>query len=185
MPTRAVSAPRADGKSPLHRQRRAARVGRLIGSAEKPVKVLGQGDVAQKLFVAADKFSSSARRKIEDAGGFVQVLAPEAPEARSPEAEESTEQKPADTKRTRAKAKASRAGSRARGTDRGGEESPVRSRRPKKTLPRRTRNSLSLRVIRPRGNRGDTGSVRRGRDDDRLSHCSACAAAAPRSASSG
>ena len=49
----------------------------LIGSTEKPLKVLGQGDVSQKLFVAADAFSASARRKIEEAGGFVQVLAPE------------------------------------------------------------------------------------------------------------
>jgi large subunit ribosomal protein L15 len=49
----------------------------LIGSAEKPVKVLGHGDVSQKLFIAADKFSESAKSKIEAAGGFVQVLAPQ------------------------------------------------------------------------------------------------------------
>ena len=55
----------------------------LIGSAERPVKVLGHGDVSQKLFIAADKFSDSAKTKIEAAGGFVQVLAPE--KAASPE----------------------------------------------------------------------------------------------------
>ena len=49
----------------------------LIGGLRKPVKILGQGEVTQKLFVAADAFSASARRKIEGAGGFVQVLAPE------------------------------------------------------------------------------------------------------------
>ena len=49
----------------------------LIGGDDKPVKVLGQGEVNQKLFVAADAFSASARRKIEEAGGFIQVLAPE------------------------------------------------------------------------------------------------------------
>lgn len=49
----------------------------LIGSTERPVKVLGQGDVTEKLFVAADAFSASARRKIEEAGGFVQLLAAE------------------------------------------------------------------------------------------------------------
>ncbi len=49
----------------------------LIGGTKLPVKVLGQGEVSQKLFVAADAFSASARRKIEEAGGFVQVLAPE------------------------------------------------------------------------------------------------------------
>jgi large subunit ribosomal protein L15 len=65
----------------------------LIGSTERPVKVLGQGDVTEKLFVAADAFSASARRKIEEAGGFVQLLAPET-EAKSsaaePESSEST-----------------------------------------------------------------------------------------------
>jgi len=49
----------------------------LIGSSERPVKVLGQGDVSQKLFIAADLFSNSAKSKIEAAGGFVQALAPE------------------------------------------------------------------------------------------------------------
>lgn len=52
----------------------------LIGSTERPVKVLGQGDVSGKLFVAADAFSATARKKIEDAGGFVQVLGPEKPD---------------------------------------------------------------------------------------------------------
>ena len=46
----------------------------LIRAGDKPLKVLGQGDVSQKLFVAAQAFSASARRKIEEAGGFVQVL---------------------------------------------------------------------------------------------------------------
>jgi large subunit ribosomal protein L15 len=49
----------------------------LIRDLAKPIKILGQGEVSQKLFVAADAFSASARRKIEEAGGFVQVLAPE------------------------------------------------------------------------------------------------------------
>ncbi len=57
----------------------------LIGSSEKPVKVLGHGDVSQKLFIAADKFSESAKSKVEAAGGFVQVLAPE--KAAKPEAD--------------------------------------------------------------------------------------------------
>jgi large subunit ribosomal protein L15 len=47
----------------------------LIRGDDKPLKVLGQGDVTQKLFVAAEAFSASARRKIEEAGGFVQLLA--------------------------------------------------------------------------------------------------------------
>jgi large subunit ribosomal protein L15 len=58
----------------------------LIGSTERPLKVLGQGDVSEKLFVAADSFSASARRKIEEAGGFVQLLAPEKAAAADEEA---------------------------------------------------------------------------------------------------
>ena len=63
----------------------------LIGGDDRPVKVLGQGEVSQKLFVAADAFSASARRKIEEAGGFVQVLGPDKVEAdRRPEADEAS-----------------------------------------------------------------------------------------------
>ncbi len=39
------------------------------------MKVLGSGDVTEKLFVATDAITRSARQKIEAAGGFVQVLA--------------------------------------------------------------------------------------------------------------
>lgn len=53
----------------------------LIRGDDKPLKVLGQGDVSVKLFVAADAFSASARAKIEAAGGFVQLLEPEVPAA--------------------------------------------------------------------------------------------------------
>ncbi len=49
----------------------------LVGSDRRPVKILGTGDVTEKLFVAADAFTRSARTKIEDAGGFVQLLAPD------------------------------------------------------------------------------------------------------------
>ncbi len=49
----------------------------LIAHADRPVKVLGDGDLEVKVFVAADAFTKSAKSKIEDAGGFVQLLAPE------------------------------------------------------------------------------------------------------------
>ena len=49
----------------------------LVSHADRPVKVLGHGDIDVKVFVAADAFTASARQKIEDAGGFVQALAPE------------------------------------------------------------------------------------------------------------
>jgi large subunit ribosomal protein L15 len=46
----------------------------LVSSLDKPMKVLGGGDVDVPLFVVADAFSRSAREKIEAAGGTVQVL---------------------------------------------------------------------------------------------------------------
>ena len=40
----------------------------------QPVKVLGQGDLSVKVAVSANAFSSSAKEKIESAGGSVTVL---------------------------------------------------------------------------------------------------------------
>jgi large subunit ribosomal protein L15 len=40
----------------------------------RPVKVLGQGEITVKLQVTANKFSGSAKTKIEAAGGSVTVL---------------------------------------------------------------------------------------------------------------
>jgi large subunit ribosomal protein L15 len=49
----------------------------LISTERRPVKILGHGDVTVSLFVAAEAFTKSAQGKIEGAGGFVQVVAPE------------------------------------------------------------------------------------------------------------
>jgi len=57
----------------------------LTGSEQKPVKILGQGDVSAPLFVAAEAFTASARSKIEAAGGFVQLLASDGAPAPRPE----------------------------------------------------------------------------------------------------
>jgi len=46
----------------------------LIRSLKKPVKVLGQGEVAKALAVSAHAFSQSARTKIEAAGGSATVI---------------------------------------------------------------------------------------------------------------
>jgi large subunit ribosomal protein L15 len=46
----------------------------LIGSLRKPVKVLGQGEVAKAVAVSAHAFSQSARAKIEAAGGSASVI---------------------------------------------------------------------------------------------------------------
>lgn len=42
--------------------------------AGRPVKVLGQGDLGVKLDVTADKFSATAKDKIEQAGGTATTL---------------------------------------------------------------------------------------------------------------
>lgn len=43
----------------------------LVRSSSTLVKVLGEGEVSKALTVTADKFSASARQKIEKAGGTV------------------------------------------------------------------------------------------------------------------
>ncbi|MFQ5679396.1 MAG: 50S ribosomal protein L15 [Gemmatimonadota bacterium] len=48
----------------------------LIASGDLPVKVLGHGEVERALTVRAHAFSASARRKIEEAGGRVEVVEP-------------------------------------------------------------------------------------------------------------
>jgi large subunit ribosomal protein L15 len=46
----------------------------LIKDVEKPVVILGDGDLDVKLAVSAHRFTKSARKKIEDAGGKVSEL---------------------------------------------------------------------------------------------------------------
>ncbi len=50
------------------------RVAGLVRTLNRPLKILGHGDVDRPLFVVADAFTKSARAKIEAAGGTVQVL---------------------------------------------------------------------------------------------------------------
>jgi len=45
----------------------------LVGSNAERIKVLGNGKIEKKLTVVADSFSTSAREKIEAAGGKVEV----------------------------------------------------------------------------------------------------------------
>jgi large subunit ribosomal protein L15 len=46
----------------------------LVRSKEKPIKILGNGDMTRSLVIKADAFSKSAREKIEKAKGKVEVL---------------------------------------------------------------------------------------------------------------
>jgi large subunit ribosomal protein L15 len=46
----------------------------LVRNVKKPLKILGNGDLATALFVVADAYTKSATAKIEAAGGTVNVL---------------------------------------------------------------------------------------------------------------
>ena len=46
----------------------------LVRTLNKPLKILGSGELSSPLFVVADAFTASARTKIEAAGGTVSVL---------------------------------------------------------------------------------------------------------------
>ncbi len=46
----------------------------LVRKLDKPLKILGAGELDTPLFVVADAFTASARTKIEAAGGTVQVI---------------------------------------------------------------------------------------------------------------
>jgi large subunit ribosomal protein L15 len=46
----------------------------LVRTLDKPLKILGNGELSTPLFVVADAFTASARAKIEGAGGSVNVL---------------------------------------------------------------------------------------------------------------
>ncbi len=46
----------------------------LVRTLNKPLKILGAGELSVALFVVADAFTASARAKIEGAGGSVNVL---------------------------------------------------------------------------------------------------------------
>jgi large subunit ribosomal protein L15 len=52
----------------------------IIKSTQKPLKVLGNGEIKESLTVKAHKFSASARAKIEAAGGKAEEVG-DAPEA--------------------------------------------------------------------------------------------------------
>jgi large subunit ribosomal protein L15 len=86
----------ADSKEPLTVNAEILASAGLVSHVDRPLKVLGSGDLDVKVVVAADAFTKSARSKIEDAGGYVQVLAPEPPAEPEATAEETpaTEEAP-------------------------------------------------------------------------------------------
>jgi large subunit ribosomal protein L15 len=60
--------------APITVNQEILRAAGLVRRLDKPMKVLGNGEISAALFVVADAFSSSAKAKIEAAGGTVSVL---------------------------------------------------------------------------------------------------------------
>jgi len=123
---------RASSKAPITVNQDLLRDAGLIRTLDKPMKVLGDGELSVALFVVADAFTKSARAKIEAAGGSVNVLeipgrkapalgvgsdASVGEPATTPEASDSTEAaapaEPAGASRRPRRAKASAAASEA------------------------------------------------------------------------
>ncbi len=65
---------RTDSAAQLTINQDILRVVGLVRTLNKPLKILGSGELSAPLFVVADAFTASARSKIEAAGGSVNVL---------------------------------------------------------------------------------------------------------------
>jgi large subunit ribosomal protein L15 len=74
--------PSKKGAAPITINQETLRGAGLIRRLDRPMKVLGGGELSTALFVVADAFSASARSKIEAAGGTVSVL--ETPDTKRP-----------------------------------------------------------------------------------------------------
>jgi large subunit ribosomal protein L15 len=68
--------------APITVNQEILRAAGLVRRLDRPMKVLGGGELGTALFVVADAFSASARAKIEAVGGSVSVL--EVPDAKRP-----------------------------------------------------------------------------------------------------
>jgi len=68
--------------APITVNQEILRAAGLVRTLNKPLKVLGNGDLSTAIFVVADAVSGSARAKIEAAGGTVSILeVPNGPKA--------------------------------------------------------------------------------------------------------
>lgn len=64
----------ASAPAPITVNQEILRAAGLVRNLNKPMKILGNGDVSVALFVVADAITKSARAKIEAAGGTVSLL---------------------------------------------------------------------------------------------------------------
>jgi large subunit ribosomal protein L15 len=80
--TEAPAKGKAKASAPITINQDILRAVGLVRTLDKPLKVLGAGELSTPLFVVADAFSASARAKIEAAGGSVNVI--EVPTTKTP-----------------------------------------------------------------------------------------------------
>jgi len=66
--------PEGEKGAPVAVTQEILRAAGLVRRLDRPLKILGGGELDRALFVVADAFTGSARAKIETAGGSVQVL---------------------------------------------------------------------------------------------------------------
>jgi len=66
--------PKAAAAAPITVNQEILRAAGLVRTLNKPMKILGGGELSTALFVVADAVSGSARTKIEAAGGTVSLL---------------------------------------------------------------------------------------------------------------
>ena len=66
--------PSKKGAAPITVNQEILRAAGLVRRLDRPMKVLGGGELSTALFVVADAFTKSAQAKIEAAGGTVSVL---------------------------------------------------------------------------------------------------------------
>ena len=71
---KAGKAAAAKAAAPVTVNQEILRAAGLVRTLDRPMKVLGGGELATALFVVADAFSASARAKIEAAGGTASVI---------------------------------------------------------------------------------------------------------------
>ena len=75
-------AKKAKAAAPITVNQEILRAAGLVRTLDKPMKVLGNGDLSTALFVVTDAVSGPARTKIEAAGGSVSILeVPSGPKA--------------------------------------------------------------------------------------------------------
>jgi large subunit ribosomal protein L15 len=77
----------AKADAPVTVNQEILRAAGLVRTLDRPLKVLGGGELSTALFVLADAFSGSARSKIEAAGGTASVIESELTKRRRPAAE--------------------------------------------------------------------------------------------------